>query len=284
MGRRKDEEQAKGVIGIAVLLAFTGAAGAAWRFVEQWWPLFALGGLGLLSGLVLLIHRQRARNLAAATRQLFLDTQVATTDAMTGHQFEDLVARLLHRDGFADARVMGGSGDLGADVTAVDPAGRRLVVQCKRYAPHRGVSSPDMQKFLGTVWDEHHADLAWYVTTSGFSKPATGLAARRGVRLVDRQQLAEWMAGSSAASMDGAAPTPIAVRPPSPPTLAVRGSRTALRAAYAVLPLGLAMGFLFDVAGVRTLATGALSDHVTGGIQEMVEGNRPPEPVPAHTP
>ncbi|CAM5535446.1 hypothetical protein SMICM304S_02837 [Streptomyces microflavus] len=41
-------------------------------------------------------------------------------------------------DGCADAEVVGGAGDLGADVLATTPDGRRLVVQRKRYGPTTG--------------------------------------------------------------------------------------------------------------------------------------------------
>ncbi|WP_420834069.1 hypothetical protein [Streptomyces antarcticus] len=34
------------------------------------------------------------------------------------------------------------------------------MVQCKRYAKHRTVGSPDLQKFNGTVRDEHGAGVA----------------------------------------------------------------------------------------------------------------------------
>ncbi len=91
-------------------------------------------------------------------------------------------------------RISGGAGDLGADVLAKRPDGRTIVVQCKRYSEHRSVSSPDMQKFLGTCFHEHGADEAWFVTTTRFSQPARDLGRRRGVRLVDRRELAEWMA------------------------------------------------------------------------------------------
>lgn len=51
-----------------------------------------------------------------------------------------------------------------------------------------------MQKFLGTCFHEHGADDAWFVTTTSFSKAARDLGTRRGVTLVDRSALAEWMA------------------------------------------------------------------------------------------
>ncbi|MES4907991.1 MULTISPECIES: restriction endonuclease [unclassified Streptomyces] len=53
-------------------------------------------------------------------------------EAMTPEEFELAVAELCGRDGCEDVRVVGGAGDLGADVLATVPDGRRLVIQCKR--------------------------------------------------------------------------------------------------------------------------------------------------------
>lgn len=109
---------------------------------------------------------------------------------MTGSEFERLVARLLTRDGYAKVRNPGGAGDLGADVIALAPDGRRLVVQCKRNAQHRAVSSPDMQRFLRTCYTERDADEARFVTTSRFSTAARDLGTRGDIRLIDRHALA----------------------------------------------------------------------------------------------
>lgn len=169
---------------------------AARMWLSVWWPLIALGFAVVVVLLVwrLLVLRRLRR--ARAARQAVLDRQVASTDAMSGSDFEHLVARLLRRDGWQRVVITGGAGDLGADVTAQHPGdGSLLVVQCKRYS-NRAVSSPDMQRFLGTVFHHHHADHAVYVTTSYYSRPALALAAFNGVRTLDRQQLAAWMAGT----------------------------------------------------------------------------------------
>ncbi|MFE7497687.1 restriction endonuclease [Streptomyces albidoflavus] len=70
------------------------------------------------------------------------------------------VAQLRRRDGCIEVVVNGGSGDLAADVVAYLADGRKLVIQCKKRAPHRSVSSQDMQKFVGTARPEHGADIA----------------------------------------------------------------------------------------------------------------------------
>ena len=78
-----------------------------------------------------------------------------------------------------------------------------MAVQCKRYLG-QPVSSGDVQRFLGTVWAEHRADLGVFVTTSRFTPVALALGRRNGLHMVDRAALAAWMA-------DGALPAPVAV-------------------------------------------------------------------------
>lgn len=96
---------------------------------------------------------------------------LAEVDALSWREFEHHVAALCRRDGCRDVVVTGGAGDLGADVTATLPDGRRLVIQCKHYAPHRYVPSGDMQKFLGTAWLHHRADVAVFAATCPFARP-----------------------------------------------------------------------------------------------------------------
>lgn len=62
--------------------------------------------------------------------------------------------------------VVGGSGDLGADVIARAPDGRRIVLQAKRYRDGRSVGSQDVQRFGGTAHTIHGADVAAVVTTA----------------------------------------------------------------------------------------------------------------------
>lgn len=180
---------------LAVVGAIAGWWGAARDFVLDRLVLFVPLALALFVLLVLVGRRRLADRRTHHARQLRLDAQVDSTDGMSGPDFERPVARLMRRDGFTDVRIPGGAGDLGADVVGKDSKGHLIVVQCKRYAQQRSVSSPDMQKFLGTCFHEHEADRAWLVTTARFSKPARELGERRGVRLIDRQQLAGWMLG-----------------------------------------------------------------------------------------
>lgn len=135
-------------------------------------------------------------------RELELTRSIAVTDGMTGTEFELWTAQLMRRDGFRKVEVSGGAGDCGADITAVTPAGARTVVQCKRYAEHRKVSSPDLQRFAGTVFALHEAELALLVTTGGITAPAAELAARLGITVVARPQLSRWAAHGRAPFLD----------------------------------------------------------------------------------
>ncbi|KUL64164.1 restriction endonuclease [Streptomyces sp. NRRL S-1521] len=114
--------------------------------------------------------------------------------------FEDAIAELCVRDACLDVEVVGGACDLGADVVAVTPDGRRIVIQCKRYGDANKVGSQDLQRFGGTCFTVHEADVAVLVTTSDFTAPALEYAEQCGIVCVDGAELAAWR--------DGAGPSP----------------------------------------------------------------------------
>lgn len=121
---------------------------------------------------------------------------VADYDALTPEAFEEAIADLCERDGCAGVDVVGGSGDLGADVVAVAPDGRRVVIQCKHYGESHRVGSQDLQRFGGTCFTVHEADVAVLVTTSDFTTPAVEYADRCGIVCVDGEALQAWTDGT----------------------------------------------------------------------------------------
>ncbi|MEU0743284.1 restriction endonuclease [Streptomyces sp. NPDC006134] len=125
-------------------------------------------------------------------------------DALGPDEFEHAVAALCVRDGCREAEVVGGAGDLGADVLAVAPDGRRVVIQCKRYGDGTTVGSQDVQRFGGTCFAVHRADVAVVVTTSGFTAPALDYAGQCGIVCLDGRDLRAWR--------DGTGPRPWEVR------------------------------------------------------------------------
>lgn len=128
-------------------------------------------------------------------------------DALEPDEFEQAVAALCERDGCPRVEVVGGAGDLGADVLAVAPDGRRVVIQCKRYGDTNRVGSEELQRFGGTCYSVHEADVAVVVTTSGFTAPAVEYAERCGIVCLDRQALRAWSEGTGAEPWRRAGPS-----------------------------------------------------------------------------
>lgn len=169
-----------------------GAVAAAVWEARHWagvWPVLVAAlaaavvgdaGWSLLRSHRLAVGQDRAWRAQEEARARELS--MAEVDALSWQEFESHIADLCRRDGCTKVVVSGKSGDLGADVVGYLADGRKLVVQCKKYAPQRSVSSQDMQKFVGTARLEHGADVALFVTTCRtFTKAALGLALRQDV-------------------------------------------------------------------------------------------------------
>jgi restriction system protein len=158
------------------------------------------------AGVVYVVRRARnaeQRRLEAARHAQIREAQsreIARYHSLSPTGFEHAIAYLCQRDGCTNVQVNGGAGDLGADVTATAPDGRRIVIQCKRYGPANKVGSPEMQRFGGTCYAVHHAHIPVMVTTSTFTQQAAGYATAQGIRLYDERALAGW------ASQTGPAP------------------------------------------------------------------------------
>ncbi|MER5913858.1 restriction endonuclease [Streptomyces sp. NPDC001982] len=167
---------------------------------------FAAGGVYL----VRTARKSEQRRLEAAHQAQIREVQsreVAQYHTMGPAEFEHAIAYLCQRDGCTNVQVNGGAGDLGADVIATAPDGRRLVIQCKRYGPTHKVGSPEMQRFVGTAYNYHRANIAVLVTTSTFTQQAASFAATQGICLYDEQALAGW------ASRTGPAPWHLVTAP-----------------------------------------------------------------------
>ncbi|SEC26124.1 restriction system protein [Streptomyces misionensis] len=186
--------------------AVAAVAAAVWvaRHWEVVWPVLVAVlaaaavvaiGWALLRSHRLAVGQDRAWRAQEQARARELS--MGEVDALSWQEFETYVAELCRRDGCTQVVVSGKSGDLGADVVGYLPDGRKLVVQCKKYAPHRSVSSPDMQKFVGTARLEHGADVALFVTTCrSFTKAALDLALRQDIVAMHRDLLGSWVKGA----------------------------------------------------------------------------------------
>ncbi|MFI8219596.1 restriction endonuclease [Streptomyces sp. NPDC085932] len=125
-------------------------------------------------------------------------------DGLTPEEFEEAVAALCECDGCSAVEVVGGAGDLGADVLALTPDGRRIVIQCKYYDVSHRVGSQDLQRFGGTCFTVHEADVAALVTTSDFTAPALEYAEQCGIVCVDGEALRAWTDGTGPSPWDTA--------------------------------------------------------------------------------
>ncbi|WP_194894915.1 restriction endonuclease [Catenulispora pinisilvae] len=202
--RRVDSISRRVVIAVAVGGAVA-LAEAVSGSLGPLWPAIPAGMLlaALASALMPVLRAGRAERHAELKRLDDLEhaarhQSLVAIDAMSGTEFELFIAGLCHRDGFAVHQSRGGAGDLGADVIADSPDGRRVVIQCKRYKPGSAVPGPDLQRFLGTARPIHNADLPVFVTTAWrFTKQSRELAASQHVVLIDRDLLSHWNNGIS---------------------------------------------------------------------------------------
>jgi HJR/Mrr/RecB family endonuclease len=141
-------------------------------------------------------HSARLQRLEGPREDRPLAGVMASMDAMNGREFEEHVGELLRRDDCTDVVVQGGGRDRGIDITALTADGRRIVVQCKRFAPHLSITSPDVQKFAGAAKVLHDSEVALFVATCPFTRDALNIAAESGITAVHRGLLEEWSAGS----------------------------------------------------------------------------------------
>lgn len=116
-------------------------------------------------------------------------------DAMSGTQFEELVAGLCRRDGFPDVLRVGGAGDNGADVLCTLPDGRTAVIQCKRYAATARIAPREVRDLRGAQ-SYFKADVAIFVTTTTFSRQSTQFGLDEGILMIHRDFLGLWNAGT----------------------------------------------------------------------------------------
>ncbi|MFI9029513.1 restriction endonuclease [Streptomyces sp. NPDC053560] len=202
-----------GIVGIGLMLR-TGLDGAARH------PVASLGVVLLIGALVFGVLRFRPRggrvprSGASGEEGLAVDEADSETEAevqaeeagrvmdyaaMGADEFESAVAALCERDGCFDVQIVGGANDLGADIVARAPDGRTVVIQCKRYAETHRVGSQDLQRFGGTCYTVHGADVAALVTTSTFTDPALEYAEQCGILCFSGTELIDWSVGEGPA-------------------------------------------------------------------------------------
>ncbi|MCX5602971.1 restriction endonuclease [Streptomyces phaeochromogenes] len=184
------------------------AALALFGLLQPMWLLY-LGALLAAAGIGWIVWRlwrtdrllrskdnawRRQEEITAGQRTL------AAIDAMSGTEFEEAVAELCRRDGCTQVRRVGGSGDNGADVLGRLPDGRTMVIQCKRYAPHRTIASREVRDLLGAKV-HFAADVAIFVATTRFSPQAESFAVKHHILTLHRDFFGLWNNGTPLLSL-----------------------------------------------------------------------------------
>ncbi|MFI7277236.1 restriction endonuclease [Streptomyces sp. NPDC049879] len=185
-------------MGVVALMLWPGIA----RAVLAAAVLAVVGGAGWWGWRTHRALRERDLRWRAEDRVLAANRRLADVDVLDGDSFERMVAALLRRDGCGDVVKVGRSGDNGRDVTGVLPDGRSMLVQCKRFAPHRAVGERDMRDLLGTR-THFGADVAVFVTNTRYTRPALDFAVANGILVVHRDLFASWLNGAPFASVVG---------------------------------------------------------------------------------
>ena len=130
-------------------------------------------------------EREREEQIEALLQR---DAFSETVDYMSGTEFENFMANVFAKKGYP-VQLTPGSGDQGVDLLlTIDE--RRVAVQLKRYtAP---VGNAAVQAVVAGMF-HYKAKEAWVITTSSFTKSARQLAKSTGVRLIDCNELEDWL-------------------------------------------------------------------------------------------
>lgn len=118
-------------------------------------------------------------------------------DTMSGTEFEDFMAEILHRSGIEVLELTKASGDFGADIIVMHED-ERTAVQCKRYSRPIGVKA--VQEAVSAK-DYYKCTKAAVITNSTFTRQAVELAAESGVILWDREAVYGFMAAAQVKSV-----------------------------------------------------------------------------------
>ena len=153
---------------------------------KMWHDLYSQNSEEVKSVLAEIEKRRYVDNLLKGDRRPRIS--IDATNTMQPAAFEQLVAALFNKMGY-DAKTTKLSGDQGVDVVA-EKKGRRVVIQAKCYQGSVG-NSAVQEVVAGKQF--YHANEAFVVTNSVFTKSAIELARANNVELWDRSVLAQML-------------------------------------------------------------------------------------------
>ena len=116
-------------------------------------------------------------------------------DELDGYQFEDLVAKIMIKQGYRNVQVTNRSGDFGKDIIMEDSRENIFIIECKH---QKNVGRPVIQKLQGAMQHEENMkpnrNVYGIIVTSGsFSKAALnyGKELQQNIELIDGINLRE---------------------------------------------------------------------------------------------
>lgn len=107
---------------------------------------------------------------------------------MNPYAFERYVGEVLRANGYHRVSVTPVSNDGGKDIVCYDAAGRKCVVEVKRYASSNLVGRPMIQKLHSCMIHEK-APRAIFITTSDFNQNAINYARGKNIQLINGRHL-----------------------------------------------------------------------------------------------
>lgn len=124
--------------------------------------------------------------------QAIIKSGILDIDRMSGYDFEEYLRSFLKSKGYK-VKPTPASGDYGADLI-LSNSNKRVVVQAKRYSNKVGISA--VQEIVSAK-NYYYADECWVITNNYYTNPAQKLAASNDVRLIDREDLIEWISSGN---------------------------------------------------------------------------------------
>jgi hypothetical protein len=122
-------------------------------------------------------------------------------DRLTPQEFENLVAKLYERRGYA-VRLTGASHDGGVDLWAerrTGPHAERVVVQCKH--TQSAVGRPVAQQLWGVIQSDPSVTEGAIVTSARFSREAQEFSDGKRLRLIGRSELVQLLTEAGVADV-----------------------------------------------------------------------------------
>jgi restriction system protein len=126
-------------------------------------------------------------------------TQADSYFAMTPRQFEDSIAELFRRLGYAVEQTPFSS-DGGKDAIALKD-GKKFLIECKRFGDHSTVGRRDIQ-ILHSAMVDSKAEQGFYVTTGSFAQTAIEYAKKNNIKIYDRTAVPRLVAQAYGQSQD----------------------------------------------------------------------------------